>query len=128
MTQHAPFRCFLIGADSLLIECGGELLLSRGHTIAGVITAAPRLPVWAREKQLPVHDAQQDFRPALDAAPFDYLFAITHLSILPADVLTKPQRAAINFHDGPLPRYAGLNARSGRSSTVSVSTVSPGIA
>ncbi len=109
MTQHAPFRCFLIGADSLLIECG-ELLLSRGHTIAGVITAAPRVARWAREKQLPVHDAQQDFRPALDAAPFDYLFAITHLSILPADVLTKPQRAAINFHDGPLPRYAGLNA------------------
>ncbi|MBL8829167.1 MAG: LLM class flavin-dependent oxidoreductase, partial [Planctomycetaceae bacterium] len=41
---------------------------------------------------------------------FDYLFAITHLSILPADVLAKPQRAAINFHDGPLPKYAGLNA------------------
>ena len=40
----------------------------------------------------------------------DYLFAITWLKLLPESVLELPRVAAINFHDGPLPRYAGLNA------------------
>ena len=29
--------------------------------------------------------------------------------MIPADVLALPAKGAINFHDGPLPRYAGLN-------------------
>ena len=32
--------------------------------------------------------------------------------MIPADVLALPVRGAINFHDGPLPRYAGLHATS----------------
>ncbi|MFN7699191.1 MAG: formyltransferase family protein, partial [Deltaproteobacteria bacterium] len=47
-----------------------------------------------------------------DPEPFEWLFSIANLSILPADVLALPTRGSINFHDGPLPRYAGLNAPS----------------
>ncbi len=42
-------------------------------------------------------------------SPFEYLFSIGHLEIIPDHVLQIPQRAAINFHDGLLPQYAGLN-------------------
>ncbi len=107
--DRLALRCFLIGADSLLIECG-DVLRERGHAILGVISAAPRVVRWAQQLGLPVLDPASDYRGALDAEPFDYLFAITHLAIIPADVLAKPRRGAINFHDGPLPRYAGLNA------------------
>ncbi|NOT07111.1 MAG: hypothetical protein HOP28_02805, partial [Gemmatimonadales bacterium] len=41
--------------------------------------------------------------------PFDYLFSITNLEILPKAILDLPSQGAINFHDGPLPEYAGLN-------------------
>ncbi|MDM3870605.1 LLM class flavin-dependent oxidoreductase [Porticoccus sp. W117] len=41
--------------------------------------------------------------------PFDYLFSITHLEMISESVLALPKQLAINFHDGPLPRYAGLN-------------------
>src|SRR5690606_29771493 len=41
--------------------------------------------------------------------PFDFLFSVTWLRILPDPVVALPTRAAVNFHDGPLPTYAGLN-------------------
>ena len=109
MTNENTFSCYLIGSDSLLSECGG-LLLDRGHSIQGIITDAPKLVQWAQEKSLLVIPASSDYGAALRATEFDYLFSITHLRMIPQDVLTTPNRAAINFHDGPLPRYAGLNA------------------
>jgi len=44
-----------------------------------------------------------------EATPFDYLFSITHLAIIKDDVLALPKKMTVNFHDGPLPAYAGLN-------------------
>jgi len=107
MPRTAPFRCFLIGADTLLVACG-DVLLQRGHEIAGVLTRTARVADWARSNGIPVHDTKDTS--ALAAEPFDYLFAITHLAILKDEVLELAQHATINFHDGPLPRYAGLNA------------------
>lgn len=108
MNDQRRLSCFLIGGDTLLTECG-EILLEKEHRILGVITSAPKVAAWASAKSLPVIDAAGDYASALRAEPFDYLFAITHLAIIPDEVLSLPAKAAINFHDGPLPRYAGLN-------------------
>ena len=102
------FRCFLIGSESLLAECA-ETLLKQGHEILGVITSARKLAAWAHGRNLRVLDPRGDYRAALAEQPFEYLFSITHLAIIPADVIALPTKGAINFHDGPLPRYAGLN-------------------
>ena len=40
----------------------------------------------------------------------DWLFSIANLDMIPEDILGLAHHGAINFHDGPLPRYAGLNA------------------
>ena len=100
--------CYVIGADTLLIECS-ERLLEAGFVIKGVITAAPPLVDWAKNKGLPVVDEAGDYAATLATASFDYLFSITHLKLIPDEVLSMANKAAINFHDGPLPRYAGLN-------------------
>ena len=105
----ASFSSFLIGSDTLLMECG-DVLLERGHAIRGVVTAEPRIARWCEGRSIPVVDAKGDYRAALESEDFDYLFSITYLSIIPAEVLALPTKGAINFHDGPLPRYAGLNA------------------
>ncbi len=47
-------------------------------------------------------------RLAGDAA--DWLLSVANLDLLPANVLALPRLGAVNFHDGPLPAYAGLNA------------------
>lgn len=49
---------------------------------------------------------------ALEALEFDYLLSIANLDMLPETLLKRARKMAINFHDGPLPRYAGLNATS----------------
>lgn len=109
--ESKKFSCYVIGGDTLLIQCT-EILLDRGHDVRAVISSAPRIQRWARERNLRVLAAEADpgaeWKRALAAEPFDFLFAITHLSILPDDVISLPRRAAVNFHDGPLPRYAGL--------------------
>jgi methionyl-tRNA formyltransferase len=109
MSGPERFSCFLIGGDSLLVECG-DILVARGHEVRGVITSTPRLAEWARGKGIRHFDAAADYRGALAERPFDYLFSITHLAVIPPEVLTLPRRWTINFHDGPLPGYAGLNA------------------
>jgi methionyl-tRNA formyltransferase len=47
---------------------------------------------------------------ALDVRP-DVLISVYNLDVIPRDVLASVP-LALNFHDGPLPRYAGLNASS----------------
>jgi len=106
--QSSTFSCYLIGGDSLLIECG-EILLSRSHQVLGVITNATRLSQWAASKSIPTIAANSNYGEQLKTTPFDYLFSITHLAIIKDDVLALPLQRTINFHDGPLPAYAGLN-------------------
>ncbi|MGH1439204.1 MAG: MupA/Atu3671 family FMN-dependent luciferase-like monooxygenase [Cellvibrionaceae bacterium] len=112
LQDNSHFSCYLIGGDSLLIECG-EILQSKGHQILGVITNAPRLSQWAMGKTIPVMPADADYPAKLkeqaQSQPFDYLFSITHLAIIKDEVLALPQKMTVNFHDGPLPAYAGLN-------------------
>jgi natural product biosynthesis luciferase-like monooxygenase protein len=102
-------RCWLLGSEALLAECG-EILLRGGHEIRGVVTRAGRSADWALSRGLRVVDAASDYGEQVAEQPFDCLFAITHLAILPERLLRLPLRGAINFHDGPLPDYAGLNA------------------
>jgi natural product biosynthesis luciferase-like monooxygenase protein len=104
----SSFSCWLIGADSLLEECG-DILLRGGHDVRGVVTASDRLGAWARARRLAVLDPKGDYGAELAARPFDHLFAIAHLERVPDRILALPARSAINFHDGPLPEYAGLN-------------------
>jgi natural product biosynthesis luciferase-like monooxygenase protein len=105
----AVFSCFLIGSGSLLQECG-DILRGQNHTILGVISDVGRLQKWARQCNLEVIEPSSDYASVLGKTSFDYLFSIAHLEKLPDRVLELPRRCAINFHDGPLPRYAGLNA------------------
>lgn len=102
------FSCVLIGGNTLLVECG-EVLLQKGHRIEMVATDVPRIMQWCDKHEIPVISAKGKLETKLADVTFDYLFAITHLSILPESVIQLPRKAAVNFHDGPLPEMAGLN-------------------
>jgi natural product biosynthesis luciferase-like monooxygenase protein len=97
-----------MGEQSLLIHCA-QALLERGHSLRGVISKNDRIVGWSNERGIPVLDPKTDLATALRASPFDLFLSVTNLSIVPEPVLALAERAAINFHDGPLPRYAGLN-------------------
>ncbi len=103
-----PFRAALVGEDTLAIQCG-EILLRDGHVLVAVATVNPTLRSWALQQGVPVVASGPGLAEALAPFEIDYLLSITNLRVLPEAVLARARRAAINFHDGPLPEYAGLH-------------------
>ena len=103
------FSCVVLGNESLLIQCA-ERLLQGGDRVSAVITGNPDIRSWAVGKGLRVEAPGEGLAERLSNLSFDWLFSIANLSVIPQAVLDEATRGAINFHDGPLPRHAGLNA------------------
>ncbi|WP_312530619.1 MupA/Atu3671 family FMN-dependent luciferase-like monooxygenase, partial [Paracoccus sp. (in: a-proteobacteria)] len=100
------FSAVVIGNESLMRHAV-ETLISRGHRVVAVVTRNPELRDWAQATGLRVED--QDAPQPADAPVADWLFSVANLSILKPETLARGRLGAINFHDGPLPRMAGLN-------------------
>lgn len=98
-----------MGDETLLVQCA-EMLRERNHAIAAVITAADNVEKWAKGAAIPVILPGRRLAQDLAAFEFDWFFSIANLRMVPGDVWRRARLGAINFHDGPLPRYAGLNA------------------
>ena len=106
MTQISTL---LIGDEALTCQCG-QMLLDRGHTIAAVITRNPEVREWAVARGLRAENLDADLAMRLVGAQVDWLLSIANLQIIPAPVLALARKGGVNFHDGPLPGFAGLNA------------------
>ena len=105
MTLTALF----IGNESLLVQCA-EIWRARGHGIAAVVTRSPEVRRWAEGLGLRVEQQEPGHAGRLADARYDWLFSVANLSLVPDALLMQAGRGAVNFHDGPLPRHAGLNA------------------
>lgn len=112
MDHSNKFSCFIIGEGILLVRCA-EILLDQKHTIYGIISSDAAVHDWAQEREIPHIDPDNEkIVIFLSQHPFDYLFSILNPYILSQQVLKLPRRGAINYHDAPLPRYAGSYATS----------------
>ena len=108
MRAESRFSCCLIGEKSLLVLCAEELL-RRGHEIRGVATLNDEIGKWSADRTIPlVRSTKDELAEFLSGNECDYLFSIVNYRVLPDDTLRLPKRGAINFHDGPLPGYAGM--------------------
>jgi amino acid adenylation domain-containing protein len=105
------FSCFLIGRESFLAPCAA-MLVDCGHQILGIVSTGATIERWADAHDIPFVEPTADICGFLSQQPFDYLFSISNLSILSAEVLALPRQLAINCHDGLLPKYGGMNAPS----------------
>lgn len=111
MSVENKFSCFIVGDGTLPIQCA-EILLRRGHDIYGIISSDASLIRWAKENNLPYIKPTDDISAFTSRQPFDYLFSIVNEHVLPKDILALPRKYAINYHDAPLPKYAGSHATS----------------
>ncbi len=102
MTQ---FSAILIGNESLTQHCG-DMVLARGHRLTCVVTRNVDVRKWALALGLRVEAPGAD----LAGLSVDWLLSVANLSVIPKAILACARKGAVNFHDGPLPRYAGLNA------------------
>jgi natural product biosynthesis luciferase-like monooxygenase protein len=109
MTEgFTPLSTVLIGNESLLIQCA-EVLRGRGHQIHAIVTRATDVAAWAAQQGIDTRSPDSNLATELPEE-FDWLLSIANLDMLPDAVLSRPRCGAVNFHDGPLPAYAGLNA------------------
>src|SRR5215213_4762584 len=100
-----------VGDGSLLIRCAQEFI-GAGNTVTCVASHSEEVLQWARTNGIAARALLPGAPVSIDEAAFDYLFSVANLSVLPTALISRAGKMAINFHDGPLPRYAGLNAPS----------------
>jgi methionyl-tRNA formyltransferase len=96
-----------MGDESLLIQCARQLL-DRGHRLEGVVTGHAEITSWCEANDVLRLDPRSYAESVLDLT-YDYLFSIANVRVVPEAVIQHARKGAINFHDGPLPQYAGLN-------------------
>ncbi|MFT4060338.1 MAG: amino acid adenylation domain-containing protein [Legionella sp.] len=105
------FSCYLIGDDHLLIQCA-EILLKKECHILGIISALDAAQKMAEAHGIKHYTCLNEANESLLATDFDYLFSIINSAIIPKTLLERARHLAINFHNAPLPRYAGVHALS----------------
>lgn len=103
--------CAAIGEGNLLLCCLRELL-QREMTINTVFTNSECVERLCEEHNIPHHKRNADLENVLKEYETDYFFSISNPRILKEDVLRLPRKLTINYHDSPLPAYAGVHATS----------------
>lgn len=111
MANADQLRCVIIGEGALPIICS-EILAERGHAIVALVSPDERVLLWARSRDIAHGSGPSDLVALIEDEPFDYLLSITNFQKLPDSVIRAARRNAINYHDAPLPRYAGSHATS----------------
>ena len=101
----------LVGEKGILISCA-EVWLATGNTISAVVSDSATIRNWCNTHQVNHLSWDQSTEAELTNLQCDYLFSLANLRILPEAVLNTASIAAINFHDGPLPDYTGVNTPS----------------
>jgi len=100
-----------VGDGSLLVRCA-QAWRDAGLDIRCVASGNAEVLQWAQANGVDCVTLQEGVAVQLPPVQFDYLFSIANLRVLPGQLIQRAAKLAINFHDGPLPRYAGLNATS----------------
>ncbi|MFZ4546535.1 MAG: amino acid adenylation domain-containing protein, partial [Bacteroidales bacterium] len=98
--------CLLIGEGSLAVFCA-ELLFQQGFSIRKIISNDDQLRKFAQKHKM---QSETEISNKIDFEQVDYLFSINNGYILTPEILEKVTKRAINYHDSPLPKYAGMYA------------------
>src|SRR5215213_11551406 len=95
-----------VGSGSLLIQCA-QAWRDAGNVISAVATHSAEILAWAETSGINATRIDATSSIEIPVAEFDYLFSVANLEVLPSALTGRARKLAINFHDGPLPRYAG---------------------
>ena len=103
--------CCVIGSTQLAINCS-LILLRKGFEIKRVYTNDEIFCSWADDLSITHYSigVMKKFELTSGEAKFDYLFSIVNDTLVPKHVLENVEKLSINYHNGPLPKYAGTNA------------------
>jgi amino acid adenylation domain-containing protein len=109
--MQKSFSCYIISRTSLGQSCAIEIIKA-DHKLLGMITTHQETISWAKQNNIQIIPTIEEFKELKPSKTFDYLFSIVSSKILSNDILEFPRYLAINYHDSPLPKYAGVNTTS----------------
>jgi hypothetical protein len=95
----------LLGEGSLPVYCM-QVLQEQGCVIKAIVSTEKQLLEAAAQHQIPCF-AAPGLVPDLEV---EFIFSINNPYILKAKFIQMATRMAFNYHDSPLPKYAGLYA------------------
>ncbi|WP_260185960.1 amino acid adenylation domain-containing protein, partial [Paraburkholderia atlantica] len=101
----------IVGSGTLAIRCA-QLAQERGHVIRAVLCADSRFSEWATGANILCCSSVDELSTFIDIEPVEYIFSVANPFILPVGMLRQARQGAFNYHDGPLPQYAGTHATS----------------
>ncbi|KAF9432724.1 hypothetical protein BGZ76_010401 [Entomortierella beljakovae] len=110
MLRSQGYNCAIVGSTSLVIECAKHLS-EAGHQLNVVLPTDEVVHAWAIGEGLPIVSSIEELDELSVRQSIDVLFSIINPILLPGVLLNRIQYA-FNYHDGPLPRYAGTHATS----------------
>ena len=109
LTLKTGADCVIIGQGSLALACT-TLLKECGANIIAIISTDDNLLKFAQQESIPNARSPGCLANLLKGSGCDFIFSVVNPFILDANILSLARIAAINYHDSPLPRYAGTHA------------------
>ncbi|RWO15662.1 MAG: amino acid adenylation domain-containing protein, partial [Mesorhizobium sp.] len=100
-----------VGSGTLAIRCA-QLAIEMGHVIGAALCGDAIFAEWAARANIPRMASVEELSSLLKTEPVDWILSVANPFILPPDVFGRVRQGAFNYHDGPLPRYAGTHATS----------------
>ncbi|MEI8054865.1 MAG: amino acid adenylation domain-containing protein [bacterium] len=123
-------KAVLVGETKLCVQCA-EYLVDRKWEIVFIVSEDIEVINWARSHSIPIMLMSQVNSAIVDGI---CLFSIINPQIIPASILENPNvLLALNYHDSPLPKYAGVNSttwailNNEKSHGVTLHKITPGI-
>ena len=100
-------KAVLVGETKLCVQCA-EYLVDRKWEIVFIVSEDTEVINWARSHSIPIMLMSQVNSAIVDGI---CLFSIINPQIIPASILENPNvLLALNYHDSPLPKYAGVSS------------------
>ncbi|MDL2407573.1 AMP-binding protein, partial [Rhizobium calliandrae] len=103
--------CIFIGSGTLAIRCV-QIAIEMGYAIRATLCADRIFRNCAAGSNIPCLESMEELSALVEAERVDSIFSVANPFILPKKVFAQVRQGAFNYHDGPLPKYAGANATS----------------
>ncbi len=100
-------RCAFVGDELLVAQCA-DIAREAGLEVVVIASEHPQVREYAEQHSIPHVRSAQGLDESLSVHAYDVLLSVANLRVL-SDAIVDRAEVAINFHDGPLPGYSGLN-------------------
>jgi methionyl-tRNA formyltransferase len=112
-------KLVLIGNGQMAVDCL-RVMTETPHGVVPLAITEPRavspgnaLPIYCRKQGIPCLETERinssDVIDMLSMIGPDIVFNINSSQIIKSRLLSVPKEGIVNFHNGPLPRYGGVN-------------------